>query len=295
MRGISIVNFGTQPANESAVHIDGGSGDTVSGQFHRPSSQRQYGRSQLVGVVADNGATGVTVGGPNLGDANVVSRSHGDGIDVIASGSASTATIQGNSVGFAGDGTTARGNSGDGIHLRTVDGPNPHPAVADVVTSNDIANSYIGVAIGGSYGDADTRAEVTRNLIYGNGGLGIDIAPFATVNWPGSSNGPNLAIPCPCISSASLRWSAAPRAPTAQLRSTLPRPTSAIHAMARQAPISVPPRQSSAALGRWGPVRIHAPCGDSSSPRRRLAPEQATPVTSDLHPDVIAIGGPPLQ
>ena len=42
-------------------------------------------------------------------------------------------------------------------------------------------------------------AEITRNLIYGNGGLGIDLAPFTTINCPSSSSGANNGILCPVL------------------------------------------------------------------------------------------------
>jgi CSLREA domain-containing protein len=94
--------------------------------------------------------TGTAIGGTGAGEGNLVSGNGGDGIH-IGGFRVENTTIQGNVVGLASDGATDRGNDGDGIR----------------------SDAAIGTtAVGGTTAAA-------RNVISGNGGLGVDLRNFA--------------------------------------------------------------------------------------------------------------------
>jgi hypothetical protein len=64
------------------------------------------------------------------------------------------------------------------------------------------ANGGPGVLIGTSAADSGTHAAVQGNLMQGNGGLGIDLAPSGTINCSSSPPGPNDYTGCPVIATA---------------------------------------------------------------------------------------------
>ena len=147
-----------------------------------------YARNSDHGVHVDDGSTGTII------TDNVVGN-NGPGGGIQVEGNLTTLTaIARNRVGISLDGT-AIPNAGPGISVifhatRTTIGP-----------GNVVANHVDGIVIGPE-ADVD-RNTITRNSIYGNSGLGIDVLP-AGVNPNGfyPANGPNQAAQFPVIGSA---------------------------------------------------------------------------------------------
>ncbi len=63
-------------------------------------------------------------------------------------------------------------------------------------------NAQSGVLIGASSTETTTHSAVQQNVIFANGGLGIDLAPQGVVNCTTPPPGPNDNTPCPVIQSA---------------------------------------------------------------------------------------------
>ena len=113
-------------------------------------------------------ASNVQIGGSAVGEGNVIgSRQTGIAIDGVDS---TGNLVQGNSIGVGANGHTAISN-GYGIYL---DGSATHNTIGGTApgTGNTIGdNLYAGIAVVGP-----TQAEIRGNSIFGNGGLGIDLA-----------------------------------------------------------------------------------------------------------------------
>ena len=95
----------------------------------------------------DQWTTGTVIGGTTAADRNLISGNGADGIHIEGQGIRG-ATVQGNYIGLASDGATARGNDGDGIEA-------PSPSALEVAGV---------ITVGGS--------QAGRNVIADNGGWG---------------------------------------------------------------------------------------------------------------------------
>src|SRR5207253_437996 len=118
------------------------------------------------------------IGGDEAGAGNVISGNDGDGVDIWA---ASGTSVSGNIVGFALDGTSALGNTREGVYFYAGAGQ----TVVGGTTPNRIGhNGDAGVWI------ADGTGITGRgNTIDANGGLGIDVGdPGVTANDPGDAD-----------------------------------------------------------------------------------------------------------
>jgi hypothetical protein len=139
------------------------------------------GNSQGVYISGNNNE----VGGTAAGAGNLVS---GNSIGIRINSGADN-TILGNRVGVAMDGSAPLPNSLDGIEIlndatgNRVGGPGPGEA-------NRIAhNGGNGLILLQDYGDIPVRNEIRGNLIYDNGGLGIDLGDDgADTNDPGDGD-----------------------------------------------------------------------------------------------------------
>ncbi|GHB05899.1 hypothetical protein GCM10009069_30240 [Algimonas arctica] len=149
--------------------------------------------------------SGVTIGGTNVADRNIISGNTGDG---IAFSGVDTITILGNSIGLGADGTTAVGNTGTGVSILAaatgVQIGNGSSSGANVITNN---------GADGIYSSGDDFFALANN-IYGNGGLGIDLgggtedADGVTANDSGDGDaGPNNLLNFPIINELSVAGS----------------------------------------------------------------------------------------
>ncbi|MFN9031765.1 MAG: DUF642 domain-containing protein [Betaproteobacteria bacterium] len=146
------------------------------------------------GISFAGSTTPTVIGGANVADRNLIS---GNAVSGIAAGS--DATIRGNYIGVAADGTTALPNQQSGIRLTSsnvaVGGTNAgegnviakNGGAGVRVAFNNIGNSILG------------------NAIHGNGGLGIDLAEDGvSVNDGAKTAGqPNLLMDYPVVTNAS--------------------------------------------------------------------------------------------
>ena len=130
-----------------------------------------------VGVIAP----GAVIGGPNLGDGNVISGNAGQGIQV-AGPSATSVSILGNVIGLDPTGSLARANAANGIAV--VQGAN-HVSIGPGNTIS--GNGVDGIAILGSSADliagnsVGTDASGTRAVGNGNAGILVDQGSGAIV------------------------------------------------------------------------------------------------------------------
>ena len=212
---------GTEPGAGNVISGNGGSGVQMYGDSNN-SIQGNYIGTNAAGMAAVPNATGIgaggnpgvfnaLVGGPGPGAGNVISGNLDRGVSFgdIHPG---LMTIQGNLIGVARDGTTPLGNGGTGVHIGFFTGGffGGGPAIVGGPKSgepNVIANNGgAGVAVICCSGRPTT---VTRNSIYANGGLGIDIGTDGpSANDPGDGDdGANQLQNYPLVASAVLSGS----------------------------------------------------------------------------------------
>ena len=186
------IAFNTSPDNAHPGNTIQGNfvGTDVSGTAAIPNNYGGIVLSNLSSSAAGNligGSAGVTAGGPCTGACNLVSGNTGIGIGVGVGGSANggTATVvQGNRVGVQADGVTPLGNGTDGIQIAqaasqtSVGGTDPN--AGNVVAYNG------GIGIHVIEGNENA---IRSNLVWSNGGLGIDLEPSGvTANDPGDAD-----------------------------------------------------------------------------------------------------------
>jgi VCBS repeat-containing protein len=134
------------------------------------------------GVILDNGATANRIGGPSDAAGNLISGNTVGG--VMLEDDAPDNTLQGNLIGTNASGDGALGNKGFGVN---VDGPNNLIGGAVLGAANTIAhNGRNGVTIDEA---AATGNTISRNSIFSNTGLGIDLgASGVTPNDPSDAD-----------------------------------------------------------------------------------------------------------
>lgn len=178
----------------------GASGNAVLGNWIGLSLSQTPLPNLFAGVGIDNGAHNNFIGSGSTADGrNFISGNAGSGViltDVATSGNA----IEGNTIGMTPAGAAA-GNALHGVH---VDGGASGNIIGtpDVFGGNTIAfNSADGIFIEEGTANAIRYA----NRIFGNGGLGVDLAPDGvTANDPGDADpGPNNLQNSPVLVSAS--------------------------------------------------------------------------------------------
>lgn len=151
--------------------------------------------NQGSGVDLMEDSTGNTIGGTSAGARNIISGNAGAGIQIGYSGSTSD-LIEGNFIGTDDSGSPL-GNGANGIQIHasgnTIGGS--ASGAANVIAFNGGS----GVAVYDGTGNA-----VSRNSIFSNGGLGIDLGgDGVTPNDPGDTDtGPNNLQNFPVLTSA---------------------------------------------------------------------------------------------
>ncbi|MBD2461131.1 DUF4347 domain-containing protein [Oscillatoria sp. FACHB-1407] len=122
------------------------------------------------GILITLSASNNTIGGTTTGDRNVIGSNSNNGVS-ISTGAANN-IVQGNYIGTAADGITARGN---GIHGVSIGNGAINNAIGGTtaVSGNLIANNGAdGVSV---FGTSTTGNTVQGNSIFSNAGLGIDL------------------------------------------------------------------------------------------------------------------------
>jgi hypothetical protein len=150
-------------------------------------------------VVINSGSSGNTVGGATAGARNLVSGNKSDGVFMTSDTDANE--MLGNRIGTTANGTGALGNGEAGV---LVQGSNNTIGDGTPAGSNTIAfNGEDGVQV-----QSGTGHQISRNSIFSNAGLGIDLqggfedASGNTANDPGDvDSGPNGLQKKPVISS----------------------------------------------------------------------------------------------
>jgi hypothetical protein len=153
------------------------------------------------------GASGATLGGTSAASRNVVSGNGRTGVDLFFD---SGTKVLGNRVGTTASGTGALGNDLFGVEISgsAESGSNNDLGDGTAAGSNTIAfNKQDGVFVGGQ----STANEISRNSIFSNVGLGIDLlgpgessaTDVPTPNDPGDADsGPNGLQNKPVLTSA---------------------------------------------------------------------------------------------
>jgi|GEM_PF-2384658 len=179
-----------------AVSIYGGGG-TISGNINVENNYMGLGKDGSTVIANDAGAvnTGV-VEVEELGTSavfsiinNVISGNTGglSPIPGIAIRSGASATIQGNKIGVKADGTTAAGNSGDGVVVDagTITVGTNGDGLSDSAEANTIANNG-GRGID-NYGTETNTITIAGNTVTGNSSDGVRINSNATTVNIGST------------------------------------------------------------------------------------------------------------
>ena len=223
--GVNATGSAAIPNGTHGIHVtDSATATTIGGGA--AADRNLISGNTLAGVALDTGATGTVILGNRIGtnSAGLVAIPNGaEGVFVDAD----NATIGGTRVN---DGNLISGNGTDGIRLERLDavvqgnligtdvtGTAPLGNVDDGVdTGSGTAGSLIGglaagntIAYNGGEGIAfrnilGLSGAVVSNSIFGNGGLGIDLAvDGVTANDPGDPDtGPNDLLNFPVITSA---------------------------------------------------------------------------------------------
>jgi CSLREA domain-containing protein len=180
VKGLVINRFGG-----SGIFIAGGtSGVRIEGNFVGTDPSGTIDLGNGFNGVSSFTATNNLVGGETPDKRNLISGNGGNGVFLFAD--ATTTLVEGNLIGTKKDGTSALGNTGNGVLIKDasdnlVNGASPAAA-------NTIAfNGSDGVVVSGS---DSTGNRILLNSIFSNGGLGIDLvggtedAAGATANDP---------------------------------------------------------------------------------------------------------------
>jgi YVTN family beta-propeller protein/parallel beta-helix repeat protein len=222
---------GNTPVNGIQIH---GDRNVVEGNFigtDRTGTQALGNGLEGVGLVL--GADENVVGGPSIGQRNIISANGNTGVFIGSSGGANRNVVQGNFIGTDVGGTALLGNAHGGITVaadlasdgnRLVgnlvagnrgDGIGLFTGTGNVVEENSInRNGGAGVRVGGGPpGTSSTGDRIQANKIHDNGGLGIDLGgDGVTPNDTGDADeGPNHLQNFPVITSAWLNASGSVR------------------------------------------------------------------------------------
>ena len=188
--------------NESNLVVSNSNGNQLQGNYvgTDKSGTKALGNGGNGVFLAD--ASGTVIGGTTASSRNVISGNNDSGI-VVSAGSQETKVL-GNRIGTTADGTGALGNAFAGVLIVGSDNLVGNGTSAG---SNTIAfNGGDGIAVSSSTASGNV---ISRNSIFSNGGLGIDLsggfedAQGNTANDPGDiDTGPNGLQNKPVISSA---------------------------------------------------------------------------------------------
>lgn len=175
-------------------HTTGTANNTVTGNYIGTSldgnSAPVYTANKNTGVYLEDGVTG------NIVQNNLIAHNAKGGVTIIngPNGLPSGNIVRNNRIGMTKNGTVA-GNGNQGVQVE---------GTLSVIGPGNIIVGNGGAGIVSTHADA-LRNTFTRNTIYGNAGLSIDLAPRAKVNPndPGDTDtGPNTLLNFPVITAA---------------------------------------------------------------------------------------------
>jgi CSLREA domain-containing protein len=166
-------------SGNTGVGLAASSGQTVRGNYIGTDVAGLLDRGNSGnGISSSTDSSVITIGGTAAEARNIISGNNGFGLSWSDVG-ANNDVIRGNFIGVGTDGTTALGNSNTGISLggdnNTIGGT---AAGAGNVIAFNGGSSSPGVFVNANATDNEIRG----NSIHSNGGLGIDLDPFGSVN-----------------------------------------------------------------------------------------------------------------
>ncbi len=139
---------------------------------------------------------GLVIGGTVAADRNLITNNTAYALYLRKPGTG--LVVQGNYIGVAADGSTAAANTGDGLYIET-----DNAVTVGGTAGNTIANSAgRGINVVGS----TAPVIISRNSMYGNGSLGIDLGNDGLTANDGAktSGSPNQLMDSPVISTAAI-------------------------------------------------------------------------------------------
>ncbi len=170
-------------------------GTDITGTLDRGNTARGI---EVVGDhrSSDPALTTITIGGTATGAGNLISGNNSNGISVRNG----ISTIQGNFIGTQVNGTSALGNSGEGISIITFGNPvTGSIGGAAAGAGNTIAhNTGAGVSIGA------TTVTILRNSMFSNGNFGIDLSGGFLNDNGDVDTGPNNLLNFPVLTTATI-------------------------------------------------------------------------------------------
>ncbi|HRE47736.1 MAG TPA: hypothetical protein PLD47_08425 [Aggregatilineales bacterium] len=180
IRGLSITGFDVSPA--AGIALTGADDSRIECNFVGLLNNGSAVNPNYRGIALINGATNNIIGTNSDGvndsaERNTLSGNLDAGVYIDDGfGSTTGNRIQGNYIGLMGSGAGYRGNV-YGVYVATASGNtigSNYDSLNDAVEGNIIAgNTGNGVVIAAA---ASTGNRIHRNSIYGNGGMGIDLA-----------------------------------------------------------------------------------------------------------------------
>jgi hypothetical protein len=172
--------------SNNGIMINGSNSNEVTGNYigTTASGEADLGNS-TDGLAIYNGAQYNIIGGPSVGDRNIISGNDETGIEITTS-NANYNQITGNYIGADVNGNDL-GNTRYGVHI-TVDAAFNIIGPSNLIAYNGNASYPDGIRISGA---TSTHEVITQNSIFGNFGKGIELF-----------NGGNNEIVSPIINSA---------------------------------------------------------------------------------------------
>ncbi len=139
------------------------------------------------------------IGGSSSAARNVISGNLFNGIKFDGPDITNT-LIQGNSIGVDATGSKALGNGANGIDIAN----DSIQVSGNGIKGNIIAhNGQSGILLEPVSNNAAIHIPISQNMMFANGGLGIDLSPQGTVNCNTAPPGHNDYTACPVVSTAS--------------------------------------------------------------------------------------------
>lgn len=158
------------------INVGTGSNTTILGNIVGLNAAGTAALPNGRGILLDNSATNITIGGSGAGAGNVISGNIEAGIEIgssVGDGPANNVTVRGNKIGTDVSGTLKLGNQNGGIKVfgstgTTIGGTSP-------LDSNVIAFNTSAAGISVSEFAGSSSVAILGNSIFGNTLLGIDL------------------------------------------------------------------------------------------------------------------------
>jgi CSLREA domain-containing protein len=191
----------------NAVFVSNATGNRIQGNYVGTDKNGTKGLPNGDGfgcaAVSINESSGNTVGGTTAGARNLISGNGSGGVGIF--GDSQNNKVLGNRIGTTANGTGALGNGENGVRITGSNASNNIVGDGTSAGSNTIAfNGDDGVSV-----TSDSGNEISRNSVFSNAGIGIDLeggfedAAGYTANDPGDiDTGSNGLQNKPVISSA---------------------------------------------------------------------------------------------